>query len=60
LFIGPLLTFRANFMPIRSERFCAKLLTDKQTDGQTNNDENITFLGGGNEKQAKLNYSIGA
>jgi len=47
-------------MPIRSERFCAKLLTDKQTDGQTNNDENITFLGGGNEKQAKLNYSIGA
>jgi len=33
-------------MQIRSElgRLCAKLLTDRQTDRQTNNDENITSL----------------
>jgi len=35
LFIGPLPTFPENFMQIRSEFFCAKLLTDKQTDKQT-------------------------
>jgi len=33
-------------MQIRSElgRLCAKLITDRQTDRQTNNDENITSL----------------
>jgi len=55
-------TFPENFMQIRSEVFCTKLLTDrqrntflrkvanKQTDRQTNNDENIgpNLLGGGN------------
>jgi len=45
-FIGPLLTFPENFMQIRSEVFAQSCY---QTDKQTNNDENITFLGGGNE-----------
>jgi len=38
LFIGPLPTFPENFMQIRSEVFCAKLRTDRQT----NSDGNIT------------------
>jgi len=46
LFIGPLPTFPENFMQIRSEVF-AKLLTGKQP----NNDEDIIFLVGGNDKQ---------
>jgi len=40
LFTGPLPTFHENFMQIRSEVFCEKLLTDKQT----NNDENTISL----------------
>jgi len=39
LFVGPLQTFPENFMQIRSEVFCAKLLTDRQT-----NDDYITSL----------------
>jgi len=34
LFIGPLPTFPENFMQIRSEVFCAKLLADRQTGKQ--------------------------
>jgi len=46
MFIGPLptSTFPENFMQIRSEVFCAKLLIDKQTDKQTDNDINISCL----------------
>jgi len=35
LFIGSLPTFSENFMQIRLEFFCAKLLTDRQTNRQT-------------------------
>jgi len=35
-------SFLENFMQIRSEVFCAKLPTKRQTDKQANNDENIT------------------
>ena len=36
LFTGPLPTLPINFLQIRSHSFCAKLLTDRQTDKQTN------------------------
>ena len=43
LFINPLPTFPKNFMQNRFGS-CANLLTDRQTDKQTNNDESITSL----------------
>jgi len=44
LFTGPLPTFPENFMQIRLQGFCAKSLTDRQTDRQTNNRDYITSL----------------
>jgi len=44
LFNGQLPTFPENFMQIHLGSFCAKLLTNRQTDTQTNNDENISSL----------------
>ena len=44
LIIGPLPTFPSKFHANPFGSFWAKLLTDKQADKQTNNDENITSL----------------
>ena len=44
LFTGPLPTSPENLMEIRLVVFVERLLTDKQTDKQTNNEENITSV----------------
>jgi len=51
LFTGPLPTFPENFMQMPLDFCCAKLLTDKQTNRQTINEDYISSLAEANMEE---------
>jgi len=59
LFIDSLPIFPENFMQIRSEVFCLKLLTNRQIDKQTNKQRRLhILLGGGNQSPISRMFAV--